>query len=159
MFKLLAKSLPGRVNLARTGISIVAALALTGCVGSAMSTFGPMSKTIRNDKGGELVEYSLEVNKVEQKGTPVRIAGSCESACTLYLGLPNEQVCITPAATFHFHKPYGASPGVNRSAAIHMMGQYPYWVNDWLARQGGLQTRMLVMDYSYARQYMRTCEA
>jgi hypothetical protein len=159
MRKNTAESCNRRLMLAKAAISVAVAVALSGCVGSAMSTFAPASKTVRYDRGGEVITYALEVKKIEREGTPVRIAGSCESACTLYLGLPNDQVCITPAASFHFHKPYGASSGINRSAAAMMTAQYPYWVNDWLSFQGGLQTQMVVMKYDYARYFMRTCGA
>jgi hypothetical protein len=137
---------------------IVAATLLSGCMGSAMSTFdGFGAKTIRGDKGGEVVTYAQKVKQIEREGTPVRISGKCESACTLYLSLPADQICITPGASFSFHKPYGSSRRVNRSAANMMVGEYPFWVQDWLAFKGGLRTEMVVMDYDYARYFMRTC--
>jgi hypothetical protein len=159
MFKLsssLAYALPRTMKAATFGI--VAATLLSGCMGSAMSTFdGFGAKTIRGDKGGEVVTYALKVKQIEREGTPVRISGKCESACTLYLSLPADQICITPGASFSFHKPYGSSRRVNRSAANMMVGEYPFWVQDWLAFKGGLRTEMVVMDYDYARYFMRTC--
>lgn len=135
------------------------AFALSGCIDSGVSTFGAThARTVRFDRGGGVAEYSLEVKKLAAEGTKVRIAGSCESACTLYLALPRDQLCIAAGASFHFHKPYGASDRGNRAAARHMTANYPYWVKDWLSRQGGLQTRMLVMDFSYARRHLRTCD-
>jgi len=138
-------------------LALVAA-AVSGCMGSAMSTFdGFGAKTIRADKGGEVVTYALKVKRLERDGTPVRISGKCESACTLYLSLPENQICISRDASFSFHKPYGSSRRVNRSAANMMVSEYPLWVQDWLAFNGGLRTEMVVMDYDYARYFMRTC--
>jgi len=134
-------------------------ISVSGCMGSAMSTFDGFggAKTIRADKGGEVVSYALKVKRIERAGTPVRISGKCESACTLYLSLPQDQICITPGASFSFHKPYGSSRRINSSAANMMVNEYPYWVQDWLAFKGGLRTDMVVMDYDYARNFMRTC--
>jgi hypothetical protein len=140
------------------GIAGLFALSVSGCVGSAMSTFeGIGAKTVRADKGGEVVTYALKVKRIERDGTPVRISGKCESACTLYLSLPQDQICITPAASFSFHKPYGSSQEINRSTAQMMVQQYPDWVQAWLESNGGLRTEMVVMDYSYAQYFMRTC--
>lgn len=138
-------------------LALVAA-SVSGCMGSAMSTFDGLSaKTIRADKGGEVVSYALKVKRLEREGTPVRISGKCEFACTLYLSLPQDQICITRGASFSFHKPYGSSRRINSSAAKMMVQQYPFWVQDWLAFNGGLRTEMVVMDYDYARYFMRTC--
>lgn len=139
-------------------LTATVALGLSGCIESGVSTFAPTTaKTVRFDKGGRVVDYSLEVKRMLAEGTTVRIIGSCQSACTLYLALPGDQLCIAPGASFHFHKPYGASQRGNQVAERHMTASYPQWVNDWLSSQGGLQTRMLIMDYHYARQYVPTC--
>jgi len=38
-----------------------------------------------------------------------------------------------------------------------MIRQYPAWVRDWIAQNGGLTDRLIRMDYSYAARYLRTC--
>jgi hypothetical protein len=159
MSKFNHRSVSSLTRLARSAALAFVAAALSGCMSSAMSTFDGFggAKTIRGDKGGEVVSYALKVKRIEREGTPIRISGKCQSACTLYLSLPRDQICITPGASFSFHKPYGSSRRVNRSAAKMMVGQYPYWVQDWLAFKGGLRTEMVVMDYHYARYFMRTC--
>jgi hypothetical protein len=148
----------GNLPVFKWAMLALMAVSLSGCMGSAMSTFdGIGAKTVRADKGGEVVTYALKVKRLERDGTPVRISGKCESACTLYLSLPQDQICITSAASFSFHKPYGSSRRINSSAAEMMVQQYPFWVQDWLEANGGLRTEMVVMDYSYAQYFMRTC--
>jgi hypothetical protein len=148
----------GNLAMLKWAMPALMAVSVSGCVGNAMSTFeGIGAKTVRADTGGEVVSYALKVKRIERDGTPVRISGKCESACTLYLSLPQDQICITPAASFSFHKPYGSSQPVNRSTAEMMVQQYPDWVQAWLEANGGLRTEFVVMDYDYAQAFMRTC--
>jgi hypothetical protein len=39
----------------------------------------------------------------------------------------------------------------------YMMSSYPAWVRSWLASRGGLNGRLVTMNYAYASRYMRTC--
>ncbi len=113
--------------------------------------------TIRGDHGGVMLAYALKAKKMARAGTQVRIGGRCDSACTLYLGLPRNQVCVFPGASFRFHKPYGGSAKANHAAAKFMMRNYPGWVRNWINRNGGLTSRLKTMPYSYVSQYVSSC--
>lgn len=54
--------------------------------------------TITTDKGGLLADRIHD-------DWDVRIIGDCESACTLYLRLPPEKLCVSPQAWLGFHRP------------------------------------------------------
>jgi hypothetical protein len=120
--------------------SLLLTLVNTGC-----------ATTIRNDPGGHVIDYAINA----QKKKFVRFDGKCMSACTLYLSVRN--TCITPRASFHFHRPYGSSPEGNALALRFMLEQYPAWVREWIADHGGLTSEWLVIDYRTAALYMRTC--
>jgi hypothetical protein len=107
--------------------------------------------TIRNDPGGSVIDYAINA----QKAKSVRFDGKCMSACTLYLASRN--TCITPRASFHFHKPYGSDAEGNALALRFMLETYPQWVRGWIAAKGGLTGRWLVMDYGTAVQHLRPC--
>jgi hypothetical protein len=107
--------------------------------------------TIRNDPGGSVINYAINARKAKA----IRFDGKCMSACTLYLSVRN--TCITPRASFHFHRPYGSSPEGNALALRFMLEQYPAWVREWIADHGGLTSEWLVIDYRTAALYMRTC--
>jgi len=113
--------------------------------------------TIRGDRGGQVIQYALQMKRLERSGSKVRFAGRCDSACTLYLALPRSQTCVMSGATFGFHLPYGVSREGNRIAANYMMRNYPGWVKSWIRANGGLNGRIKTMSYSYARQYLPTC--
>ncbi len=57
----------------------------------AVAVFAPVQRAeameVRKDMGGSVEERLAEIARLEQAGTPVRIVGTCVSACTLYLGL------------------------------------------------------------------------
>ena len=113
---------------------------------------------ISGDRGGYLMAYALKMMKLGQSKTPVQFTGSCDSACTLYLALPRNQVCISSGATFNFHLPYGATPSGNRMAASYMLNSYPAWVRNWIRGRGGLTSQLISMDYAHASRFMPTCK-
>ena len=115
--------------------------------------------TIYNDTGGQAMRYALKAQEYQKQRRQVRFAGRCDSACTLYLSLPDDLVCISSGASFGFHRPYGATLGENRVMEEYMMGLYPEWVRDWIESQGGLAVEMKSMNYAYASQFMRPCES
>jgi hypothetical protein len=114
-------------------------------------------KTISDDQGGRIADYALRVAKLKKSGERVRIAGRCDSACTLYLGLPTSQICVAGGASFGFHLPFGVEKNGNRAASEYLMGQYPQWVKDWIAQNGGLSEGIITMDYSFACKHIRGC--
>ena len=114
--------------------------------------------TVRGDRGGVLLKYALRVKKLERRGSLVRLGGRCDSACTLYLGMPSSQVCLLPGATFRFHMPYGSTARNNQIAANFMMRNYPGWVQSWLNEQGGLTRNLKTMRYDYAVQFVDRCD-
>jgi hypothetical protein len=115
------------------------------------------SVSIGSDRGGVVINYGLRMLRWRQNGTKIRFSGSCQSACTLYLGLAPSQVCISPGASFSFHSPFGASSRGNRVAQAYMMRNYPGWVKAWIRGQGGLSGRMKTMGYGYAARFIKPC--
>ncbi len=112
---------------------------------------------IHNDPGGELIRYALWTKKVDENGEAIRFRGRCDSACTLFLSLPAERLCVYPGASFGFHRPYGASAHVNGVATQYMRRIYPIWVNEWIDAEGGLTSNIKRMSFNYASKYVPTC--
>ncbi|MDO9414799.1 hypothetical protein [Pararhizobium sp.] len=126
--------------------------------GSTSSAFAlPSVYTIRHDMGGHVIDYAIKMKRMEQDGRSVRFAGRCDSACTLFLGLPSAQTCITPAAKFGFHLPFGSSARGNKVAANFLIKTYPGWVRTWLRANGGLNNSLKTMTYQYASRFIDTC--
>ncbi len=113
---------------------------------------------IRNDAGGHVVDYGLRVRQMADQGRQVRFAGRCDSACTLYLALPAEQICVTPRARFGFHLPFGGGPRGDHAARTYLLDSYPDWVRHWIDRNGGLTNRLIVMEYAYASRFVEVCD-
>jgi hypothetical protein len=112
---------------------------------------------IANDRGGSIVGYAQEVRRLRGDNKLVVFNGQCASACTMFLALGRNRTCIAPGASFVFHRAYGASADMNAWGTNFMIRQYPEWVQDWVARNGGLTDRLLRMDYAYASRFMRPC--
>lgn len=157
----------------RTGIRSYAAATLAGIILAIASTTAEAASdnriaskgqvrylsytNIGNNSGGHVINYALQTLKWKKSGRKIRFSGRCASACTLYLGLPAENMCISPGASFHFHAPYGASARGNRIARSYMLRTYPGWVRAWLNRNGGLNSRLVAMNYSYASRFIKSC--
>lgn len=113
--------------------------------------------TIGNDSGGYVIKYALRMMKMKQSGTNVKFNGRCDSACTLYLALPNSRTCATTNASFRFHLPLGTSPRGVKVARNYMMKSYPGWVRSWINQNGGLSNRLMTMNASYAQKFIGSC--
>lgn len=112
---------------------------------------------IANDRGGSIVTYAQEIRRLRHQNKLVVFNGQCASACTMYLSLSSDRTCIAPGASFLFHSAYGASADMNAWGTDFMYNQYPAWVRDWVAQNGGLTDRLIRMDYAYASRFMRPC--
>ncbi len=117
------------------------------------------SVSISNNSGGQIVHYALRAAKYRSNKTLVRFAGRCDSACTLYLGLPSHQTCIAKGAFFRFHAPSARNPRAQRAAQNYLMKKYPGWVRSYISSRGGLGRQLVTMDYGYASQFIRSCSS
>jgi hypothetical protein len=87
---------------------------------------------------------------VRQSGERVVIDGPCLSACTLVLmTIPEERICVTRRAVLGFH----AARSIDRRGRMYaepeasraVEAAYPAPVREWIARRGGLTSRLLLL--------------
>lgn len=81
----------------------VACLAMVSGIGVERAEAQARPLVIRSDPGGLLGVRSKEIRRLRASGARVELRGTCNSACTLYLGLAN--VCVDRRASFGFHGP------------------------------------------------------
>ncbi len=112
---------------------------------------------IRSDRGGQIIRYALRAKKYHRSGSELRFSGRCDSACTLFLSMPNSKLCVKKGASFGFHLPYGSGKSSNATAARYMLRKYPSWVRSWIKANGGLKKRIERMDYAYASKFLKPC--
>jgi hypothetical protein len=118
----------------------------------------PSSVSIANNSGGNIVDFAMDAAGYREAGTMVRFTGRCDSACTLFLGLPAQQTCVSKGAYFRFHAPFGVSDRAQRTAQAYLMHKYPSWVRAWIGHNNGLTHQLITMDYNYASRFMPTCD-
>jgi hypothetical protein len=87
---------------------------------------------------------------VRKTGERVVIDGPCMSACTLVLSVvPSDRICVTKRAVLGFH----AARSIDRRGRIYaepeasraVEAAYPEPVREWIARRGGLTSRLLLL--------------
>lgn len=116
------------------------------------------SVSISNNSGGSIAMFALSAAEYRSSGTLVKFTGRCDSACTLFLGLPSQQTCVSKGAFFRFHAPFGVSAAAQRTAQTYLMHKYPSWVRSWIAHNRGLTRELITMDYAYASKFMSSCD-
>jgi hypothetical protein len=153
------------------GSAVLGAIAFGASVGEAASiaavdegtqtvaAVGRKSVSISNNGGGYVIQFALKVAEYRDAGTLVKFSGRCDSSCTLFLSLPQNQICLNPGAYFRFHSPSGANARAIRVAQSFMMKKYPGWVRNWIHQQGGLSRQLIKMDYAYASGFIPSCAA
>ena len=118
----------------------------------------PQVIAVRDDRGGRVINYTLQMMKFRDSGTKLEFAGRCDSACTVYLALPRNQTCVSPGAMFGFHAPFAATPEASQRAQNYLLENYPDWVKSWIVGRGGLTKNIMIMDYSYASKFLDKCD-
>lgn len=126
------------------------ACALTAVVFHATATPASAAVIIAADNGGRMGEYAARFLQVRQSGERVVIDGVCLSACTMVLGLvPRDRICATRNAVLGFHaawQPDGEGGRITSPPATRaLMETYPRVIRAWIARRGGLTSRMIFL--------------
>ena len=123
----------------------VAALALCASIASAHAEV-----RILSSPGGQVGPFIDLFEKVRESGERVVIDGPCLSACTLVLmTVPSERICVTRRAVLGFH----AARSMDRRGRMYaepeaskaVQEAYPEPIRNWIARRGGLTSRMLLL--------------
>ena len=89
----------------------------------------PAPLIIHNDRGGNVEQRVHQIEQLRKAGTRVQIRGRCDSACTMFLGLP--RACVARTARLGFHGPQSQYYGISLSPANFerwsrvMAGYYP----------------------------------
>lgn len=103
--------------------------------------------TVTRDMGGSVRERIVQVKSLSQSGAQVRILGTCISACTLLLGVPN--ACVSPNARLGFHGPGTRHNGLPLPRAeyervsLQMASLYPPQIRSWFMARA----RKITGDY------------
>lgn len=93
------------------------AVALSMLLLPAPPVAGQTAKLVWSDLGGSLGARQSEIRELRRSGRRVELRGTCHSACTMYLSLPN--ACVDPAADFGFHGPQGLLGPLPRDVFEH----------------------------------------
>jgi hypothetical protein len=129
-----------------------------GIVAAALATLNvwpSQAETIDiiEDHGGSGINYVARWTQYRRDKVRVRIAGPCESECTMVIGhLNREHICVTPEGSFGFRLadlPSGTGT---------IWRSYPTDIKVWLSRHGGLTHRLIWMRAPEVYRFFRRCE-
>lgn len=115
-----------------------------------------IEKVVFYDPGGVIGTRLREIDRLRAEGKRVRIMGRCESACTLYLIMPN--TCIGQGADFRFHQAWDHRRQRADSATKLMFMLYPKRIQDWITSKGGLGPDFIWLRGDEMRKLVRACK-
>lgn len=115
---------------------------------------------IRDNGGGNVTGYILRRDELARSGRPVEFRGSCASACTLLMTIPN--ACVAPDARIGFHAPHFIASGKPAPIMNQLMARYyragvlETWNAVW-SRSTQMQT-ISGRDYHRLDPQMKLCD-
>jgi len=116
---------------------------------------------ITDNRGGMVIQFTREYERLIQTGETFEIDGLCASACTLVLQAPANRICITERAVFGFHAAYKndffAGKVTDREVTEFIIYKYPIAIQEWINRQGGLTSDVLWLKGPELAQMFRLC--
>lgn len=105
------------------------------------------------DRGGSIGNYAARWAQYRRDGVHVRIAGPCESECTMVLGhLNRDHICVTPEASFGFR--LADLPG----GTAALWKSYPTDIKVWLSRHGGLTHEFIRLQAPELYRFLHRCD-
>ena len=118
---------------------------------------------IQHDMGGEIERYMRALMAIRDSGEKLVIDGDCFSSCTLFTAMiPVERVCVTRRARLGFHaakRADGSGRQVeSRALTRAMLELYPSRIRDWLNRNGGLRSQILILRGRTLRSFYPLCK-
>jgi hypothetical protein len=99
----LHREAPGRRHQGMAKLSMHACRKVAGLAATVLLFAAPVPAATSTPYayGGSAKKFAQDVARYRESGERFRIRGHCQSACTMFLSLPN--VCIEPGAELLFH--------------------------------------------------------
>jgi hypothetical protein len=129
---------------------IILTLVLAVALWAIASMLARAEVRILASPGGEVEPFLDLFERVRNSGERVVIDGPCLSACTLVLSVvPEQRICVTRRAVLGFH----AARSIDRRGRTYaepeaskiVLAAYPDPIRAWIARRGGLTSRLLIL--------------
>ena len=140
----------GRRGFARSRLKGPIAFAIMSLLAFTPAASASTTIYVSNDGGGSIAARIRELDSIRNQGQKVEIrAGYCNSACTLYLGLPD--TCVSPNARFGFHGPQVATIGLRllpsqfEKLSRVMAKHYPQQLRSWFMNSARHSTDLITI--------------
>lgn len=105
----------------------------------ACSSFAHADTSDRFSKGGWIENFQPAIDQANASGELFRIRGSCQSNCTLFLGVRN--VCVERSARLLFHAGHGRGANrnvINAGSTQRMLNAYNPKLRQYVIDKGYL---------------------
>lgn len=117
---------------------------------------------IKNDLGGFIDDYIERYERIRANGVHVVIEGECLSACTMVLGIvPRSNICARGRARLGFHSAFVKPKNTvyqSPDGSRRLMEHYDPDVRAWVARHGGLTSRLVFLNGAELNRFVAACD-
>jgi hypothetical protein len=117
------------MKFALSTIVLLAGLSATPASAASSEAYG---------QGGWFEQFDPIVAHYNQTGEEFRIAGHCQSACTLFLAI--RHACIEPSATLLFHAGHDRNRAVAAGPTSHLLNAYNGKLRSYLLANHAMET-------------------
>lgn len=111
---------------------------------------------IKRNLGGTIREFQEQARQVVKDNKPVIVDGLCLSACTIFVDIARDQVCLTEKALLAYHQGYIPKTRVTFDINYETPG-----LNEYIKERGGLPNpytgNFLTINFEEAKQFYKPC--
>lgn len=111
---------------------------------------------ITRNLGGVVPRFQEQARQVVQDGKPVIVDGLCLSACTIFVDIARDNVCLTPKALLAYHQAF-----IPKTREVFDIEYETPGLNDYIKEHGGLPNpytgKFLTINFEQAKQFYKPC--
>jgi hypothetical protein len=117
---------------------------------------GPDNCIIKRNLGGKIKEFKEQAHQVVADKKPVIVDGLCLSACTIFVDIARDQVCLTEKALLAYHQGFIPKTPFRFDINYETPG-----LNQYIKEHGGLPSpgsgKFLTINFEQGKQFYKPC--
>lgn len=111
---------------------------------------------IHRNLGGTIQDFTEQAHQVVRTKKPVIVDGLCLSACTIFVDIARDNVCLTEKALLAYHQAF-----IPKTREVFDIEYETPGLNEYIKDHGGLPNpytgNFLTLNFNQAKQFYKPC--
>ena len=111
---------------------------------------------IQRNLGGTIFRFEEQARQVVKDRKPVVVDGLCLSACTIFVDIARDNVCLTKKALLAYHQGY-----TPKTRKVFDIKYETPGLNEYIKEHGGLPNpytgKFLTLNFDQGKQFYKPC--